>query len=80
VKDTDNLFIIAEQLKNGLLWSGHNKEMVYKTAVVVVFSNALPPFECLSKDRWEIYRINYNNEGASNLQRLSNENYASPNK
>ena len=80
VKETKDLFVMAEQLKDGLLASaffGKDKQLVYETSVVVVFSNDLPPFDYLSKDRWAVYRINYDTEGASNLQQLSEGDYYS---
>ena len=37
-------------------------------AVVVVFSNNTPPTYILYKDKWQIYKIKYNNEGISYLK------------
>lgn len=73
IKETSNLFFMVEQLKDGILVSayyGHDRSLIFGTAVVVVFSNNLPPspLHFLSRDRWEIYRINYHTAGASNLQ------------
>jgi hypothetical protein len=38
---------------------------------VVIFLNDLPPLDSLSKDRWKVYKIEYDNEGASELKYMS---------
>ena len=68
VEETNGLFKIAEQLGEGM-FTGFE-------VTVVIFSNDPPPMHFLSKDRWAIYRINYDTEGASNLQQISQEDCA----
>ena len=75
--DTEKLYLIAEQLKDGILVSsmfGNLKRkglLIFDTAVVVVFSNDLPPLKSLSIDNWKIYRIEYDSSGTSSLKLMS---------
>ena len=73
VEETTDLFKVAEQLNEEMLAL---TERTFFEIMVVVFSNDLPPLHCLSRDRWEIYRINYDTAGASNLQQISKEDYS----
>jgi len=52
---------------------GRPRRLCYENAVVVIFSNDLPPLDCLSKDRWKVYKIEYDNEGSSKLKYMSQE-------
>lgn len=80
--DAKNLFVIAEQLKDGILASsmyGNLKgkgRLFFDTAVVVVFSNDLPPLRSLSRDRWKIYKIEYDTSGTSSLKLMSQKDCA----
>ena len=48
--------------------SGNYDYRYFDDAVVVVFSNNPPLTYILSKDKWQIYKIEYNNEGISYLK------------
>jgi len=49
-----------ESLKNGVAYDKryHPKKIRFDRPQIIVFSNMLPDFELLSKDRWKIYVIN----------------------
>ena len=55
IPETNNFFLTAEQLKDGMIApsiSGNYDYRYFDGAVVVVFSNNPPPTYILSKDKW----------------------------
>jgi hypothetical protein len=80
--DAKHLYLISELLKDGILASsmyGNMKKngiLIFDTAVVVVFSNDLPPLTSLSEDRWKIYNIEYDSSGTSSLKLMSQKDCA----
>jgi hypothetical protein len=53
--------------------SGNYDYRYFAGAVIVVFSNNPPPTHVLSKDKWQIYKIEYNSKGISCLQSITIE-------
>jgi len=57
--DHSETYQILEQIKNGMLFCGkyHGGHLQFYSPHVWVFSNYLPKFECLSKDRLKVWTI-----------------------
>lgn len=58
-KDTSIEWHVVEEIKNGHIVSQKydSQEVIFNSPHVVVFSNAEPPLDKLSKDRWQILTI-----------------------
>jgi hypothetical protein len=74
IKETTDFFLIAEELRDGSLELSLPVKRGIRCsnpAIVVVFSNDLPPLRFLSRDRWKIYKIEYDTSGTSSLKLIS---------
>lgn len=58
-KNMNAIFSAIEQIKDGYAYDKRYKfrDETFEQPIVWVFSNVLPPLECLSRDRWVFWRI-----------------------
>ena len=59
-KEVGSLLAVCEGLKNGMLVSsfyGKNNTLMMMPPLVCIFSNELPDWSYLSKDRWKVFEI-----------------------
>jgi len=65
-----DLLSVCEQIKNGVLVStiyGAHKQLIFNPPIVTIFSNDLPDFNALSKDRWAPFKITKREDGSTYL-------------
>lgn len=56
----EDLFSAIEQIKNGMVESamyGKNQELLMEPPHIFCFANYPPPMECLSADRWKVFKV-----------------------
>ncbi len=61
IKQKKGMWSAVEQIKNGYLYDKRYsfRDMWIEPPKVLVFTNEEPPFEALSKDRWQCYKIEH---------------------
>lgn len=66
LKDKKQMWKAIEQIKNGLLYDGRYspRKTWIEPPSILVMTNDVPPFNHLSKDRWEMYELVRDHEGA----------------